>query len=128
MEAPPSAPQFLIIDNNRDTGELLARSLRRKYPLAVVRYCDEATVAVELVARHPWNVVVLHRAFDADAVHLVHALRATHATVPIVVVSAVDRSEAVLSAGANGFLNFEQWLLLGSTVANLLLPPSVPQA
>ena len=41
---------------------------------------------------------------------------------PIVVVSGIDRTEEVLAAGATGFLSYDQWLLLGSRVRELLKP------
>jgi DNA-binding response OmpR family regulator len=128
LDTSSSAPKFLVIDSNRDSGELLERSLRRKFPLAAIRRCDEAQAAEVAVTNGIWTAVVLHRAYDADAVQLVRALRAADAGVPIIVVSGVDRSEAVLAAGANGFLNFDQWLMLGPTVANALNPPPAAHA
>ena len=41
-------------------------------------------------------------------------------TVPIVSVSSIDRTDAVVAAGANVFLNFEEWLRVGTVVAELL--------
>jgi DNA-binding NtrC family response regulator len=120
----PPVQKFLIIDENRDSAELLSRSLRRKFPVAALRCCDEASTAEKWVAAGGWQAVVVHRAYDADAVTLVRALRQIDAHLPIVVVSGIDRSEAVLAAGATGFITLDQWLLLGPTMVNVLNPPS----
>src|SRR3954470_12444783 len=115
---PDTTRRFLVIDHNPDSGELLIRALKRKFPLASVLHTVDAEDAVKTVQSIAVDAIVVHRGYDADAVSIVKSLRAINATVPIIVVSGIDRSEAVLAAGATGFLNFDSWLLLGSTVAN----------
>lgn len=92
----------------------------RKFPAAEFIYRDESGAAIDAVRFEKPDVVVLHRTLEDTAVSLVTAIRAADAAVPIIVLSAVDRSEGVLAAGATGFLNIDQWLLLGNVVANAL--------
>jgi DNA-binding NarL/FixJ family response regulator len=117
---PDVTRRFLVIDHNPDSGELLIRALKRKFPLATVLHTVDAEDAVNTVQSIAVDAVVVHRGYDADAVAIVKNIRAINPQVPIIVVSGIDRSEAVLAAGATGFLNFDSWLLLGSTVANAL--------
>jgi len=128
LSSPESSRRFLVIDHNPDTGELLVRSLRRKFPHARLLQTVDADEAVKTVSSMAIDAIVLHRAFDADAVSLVKALRATNTRAPVIVLSGIDRSEQVLAAGDTGFLNFDEWLLLGTVVANALAAHEKPDA
>lgn len=113
--------RFLVVDSNLDNGALLVRTLSRKFPSAsiqLLRHDAEALRALsggEAVA-----AIVLHRTDESDAVALIHAFKAAAPQVPIVAVSGVDRSEALLRAGAAGFLNYDEWLRIGTVVHNVL--------
>jgi DNA-binding NarL/FixJ family response regulator len=112
--------RFLIIDHDPDSSELLVRSLRRKFPLATLMQTAEVEEATKVAASLHLDAVVLHRAEDGDAVEVTKAVRSVNTATPIIVVSGIDRSESVLAAGATGFLNFDQWLMLGAVVGNSL--------
>jgi hypothetical protein len=43
-------------------------------------------------------------------------------------VSGLDRSAAALKAGATVFLNYDEWLRIGTIVANLLPGEEAPEA
>ncbi len=117
----PNAPyKFLVIDHNPESGELLTRSLHRKFPSAVVTQATELEVGAKGLISPKLDAVVLHRMFGADSAEVVTKIRERNAKVAIVVVSGIDRSEAALAAGANGFLNFDQWLLVGTVVSNAM--------
>jgi hypothetical protein len=38
-------------------------------------------------------------------------------------VSGFDRSQVALAAGATAFLNYDEWLRIGTVVSDLLAPP-----
>jgi len=126
----PAQKRFLIIDHNPDSAELLARSLRRKFALAAMFQTPDSDDALKTLASVQIAAVILHRALGADAVQMTTALRQVNPTVPIIVVSGVDRSESVLAAGATGFLKFDEWLMLGNVVTNALgdSPPGEAKA
>ena len=112
--------KLLVIDFDSDSGALLLRSLLRKFPAASVELCKEAGAATEVVGAQQVDAVVVHRTQEEDAVTLVRTLRKLDADMPIIVVSGIDRSEQVLAAGATGFLNYAEWLMIGQVVANAL--------
>ena len=110
--------RFLVIDHNPDSGSLLVRSLARKFPQSVIQLAKESGTAAVVAATERLDAVVLHRTLEDSAVELVRMLRNIDLAMPIVVVSGVDRSEEVLAAGASGFLNYDEWLMVGTFVAN----------
>ena len=112
--------KILIIDHNRDSRELLVRALKRKFSQAELVECEEAGGALVALATQNFDVTVLHRTFEVDAVSLVMSVRQVAEGMPIIVVSGVDRSEAVLKAGATAFLNYDEWLMLGNVVEKAL--------
>ncbi|HUR56395.1 MAG TPA: hypothetical protein VM029_01710 [Opitutaceae bacterium] len=112
--------KLLVIDFDADSGALLLRSLLRKFPAAAVELCKEAAAATQVVGTRQVDAVVLHRTEEEDAVTLVRTLRKMDADIPIIVVSGIDRSEQVLAAGATGFLNYAEWLMIGQVVSNAL--------
>lgn len=112
--------KILVIDHNADSGSLLVRTLARKFPQTVVQLCPETEPAVAAAATEAIDTIVLHRTFEDDAVSLVRAIRAVNKGVPILGVSGIDRSEKLLAAGADGFLNYDEWLRVGIVVNNLL--------
>jgi response regulator RpfG family c-di-GMP phosphodiesterase len=121
LECAVSVPlKMLIIDQNADNGALLARTLLRKFPTAAVQLCGETETAIALAKAEPLTAIVMHRTMEDDASALTSTMRRLNPDAVIIVVSGVDRSESVLRAGATGFLNFEEWLRLGTLVANAL--------
>jgi CheY-like chemotaxis protein len=112
--------RILVIDHNPDSGSLLVRSLARKFPDAIIQLCKESRAAIEIVTTDKLDAVVLHRTEEDDAVSVIRTLRKLEQDLVIIAVSGIDRSEQVLAAGATGFMNYDQWLMIGSVVANAL--------
>ena len=115
-----SPPNFLIIDHNPDSRFLLVKTLLRKFPDSRLNECEDADAAVEILRREPIDAIVSHRTIEVDGITLIRTLRAIKPEVPIVMVSSVDRTTAALEAGASRFLNYDEWLRIGSLVEELL--------
>ena len=112
--------KLLVIDHNTDNGTLLVRSLARKFPAALIQLCKQSGLALEAIKTERIDAVIAHRTEEEDAVTLIEAIREIDAKLPIVAVSGIDRSEKVLAAGADGFLNYDEWLRIGTVVATIL--------
>lgn len=125
-----SPRKFLIVDDNADSRFLLVKTLLRKFPQAVLHETQNGESAITSVQSVPFDAVVVHRATEVDGVTLIRSLRHVNRTVPIVMVSGIDRTKQALDAGANTFLSYEAWLRIGTVVAELLgaHPPSAEQA
>lgn len=116
----PATPTFLVIDDNSDSRFLLVKTLMRKFPTAVIQECQSAESAVLLAGRKDLDAVVTHRSTELGGIALLRQLRAANADVPIVMVSSIDRRDAALATGANGFLLYDEWLRIGTVVAGLI--------
>jgi DNA-binding NarL/FixJ family response regulator len=108
--------QFIVLDFHAESRFLLVKTLRRKFPEATVAELDDASQAVAAVRRKNIAAVITHRTFEVEGVPLVRLLRESDPTVPIIMVSGIDREAEALAAGANCFLPYEQWLRIGSVV------------
>jgi CheY-like chemotaxis protein len=115
-----SRRKFLVIDDNADSRFLLVKTLLRKFPDAVIQECQSSEPAVDVVKSDALSAVVLHRATDADGEMLTKLLRRVNTQVPIVMVSGFDRAQVALAAGATTFLNYDEWLRIGTVVSELL--------
>lgn len=99
----------------------------RKFPRAAVVECQTAEAAFNRLDRDEHvSLIVCHRTVELDGASLVRELRARKPSVPILMMSGVDRSEAALAAGASAFLTYEEWLAVGDHVAALLLHGGAP--
>lgn len=112
--------KFLVIDDNVDNRFLLTRTVLRKYPQAVIIESGDLAAALEQVRLGGLDAVISHRAGEVDGLELLRELRAAHPTVPIVMVSGYDRTRAALEAGATCFLNYDEWLRLGTVIDEIL--------
>jgi CheY-like chemotaxis protein len=120
MSAEPSVKIFLVVDDNADSRFLLVKTLQRKFPDAVIRECQDSEAAV-LYAQDPdLSAIIAHRAADLDGISLIRALRAANPQVIILMVSGLDRTHSAIRAGATCFLNYDEWLRVGSIVTDLL--------
>jgi CheY-like chemotaxis protein len=124
----PSPRRFLIVDDIADSRALVVRTLLRKFPTALVQESQESATALAAVAAENFDLVVAHRAADVDGLTLIRLLRQAHATVPVLMISGLDRSREALAAGATAFHNYDEWLRIGTVVAELLAPPPAPKA
>lgn len=111
---------FLVIDDNPDARFLITKTLLRKFPKSVTQECEDAEVALTLAADPRLTVIVVHRLWDVDGASMVRRLRAVNPTVPIVAVSGMNRAIESLAAGASAFLLYDEWLRIGTLVAELL--------
>jgi len=124
-------PQFLIVDDNRDGRSVIVRAVHRKYPEAVTREFAEFSKTKPVLAQLPpdagaW-VVLAGRAADLEGVALVAAIRGAHARVPIIALGQSADARATLAAGADHFLEYEAWLLVGVMVERVMATwPSAP--
>src|SRR5215207_3984506 len=116
----PLPPKFLIVDDNADSRFLLVKTLLRKFPQAILQETQDGESAVALVQSGTLDAVVVHRAAEIDGISLVRNLRQTNPTVPIVMVSGLDRSKAAIDAGASTFLSYDAWLRIGTVVNELI--------
>src|SRR5436190_905191 len=117
--------RFLVIDDNPDGRFLVSKTLLRKFPHAVVTECQTAEAAFRVLVAEPVSLIASHRTFEYDAVTLVRELRARNPTVPILMLSGIDRRELAAAAGANAFLTYDEWLMVGNHVASLLATPGL---
>jgi len=118
--------KVLVVDHNPDSRFLLTKTLLRKFPHVMVLECAEAASATGTAAEGDIDVIVVHRTAGVIGVDLIRMLREVSGTVPIIMVSGIDRSTEAIAAGANFFLSYDEWLRIGTVVAELLsLPASV---
>jgi DNA-binding NtrC family response regulator len=120
--------KFLVIDDNPDSRFLLVKTLLRKFPDSVVQECQSSLPAIDSAKSDGVSAVILHRSSDADGELLIKLIRRVNTTVPIVMVSGYDRSKVALAAGANFFLNYDEWLRIGTVVGELLGEGKAPAA
>jgi DNA-binding NtrC family response regulator len=116
MSENTSGPIFLVVDFQRESRFLLVKTLLRKFPRAVVRECEDAEQAVQMARTQDVACIITHRTFETPGADLVRQLREVDPDVPIVMVSGVDRAKAALDAGATSFLNYDEWLRIGTIV------------
>ena len=108
--------ELLVVDFQAESRFLLVKTLRRKFPDAVIYETDDVETATQHVRSGNVTAAVTHRTFDVDGAEIVRRLRGLNPELIIVMVSGMDRSDAAVSAGATCFLPYEQWLRVGSLV------------
>lgn len=118
--------KFLIVDDNADSRFLLAKTLQRKFPSAIILESQTSDGAVALLSSERPDLVLAHRTFENDGTTLIRLLRVIHPDVPIVMVSGIDRRQTAAAAGATAFLHYDEWLRIGTVVAEVLDRPSRP--
>lgn len=116
--------RFLVVDDNSDSRQLLVKTLGRKYPEAVMHECRQGDAAIAIAKRSDLTAIISHRTYDYDGETLVALFRRVNATVPIVMVSGYDRADRAKAAGADAFLNYDRWLMIGTVVNELIAAKS----
>lgn len=111
---------FLLIDDKRETSYLLTKTLVRRFSSITIYEAVDKAGALSLARQNPLDAIILRHAWDADVVALIRELRAVRPIVPIVAISGEDSAKAALAAGADRFLNYDEWLRIGSVVAEVL--------
>jgi hypothetical protein len=112
--------RFLVVDSNVDGQVLLVRTLMRVFPNCAVLSVYDFEAALKIVSEDKFDAVLTHRAVGADPAELIRGIRGVNANVPILGVSGIDRTAEVLAAGANRFLNYDEWLRVGTVVSEVL--------
>lgn len=115
-----AAQKFLIIDDNPDSRFLLTKTLMRKFPAALVIECADTGTALAAAETERPAAIVVHRTSETSGLELLPLLRHANRKAPIVMVSGIDRTTEAMEAGANYFLNYDEWLRIGSVVAGLM--------
>ncbi|HUR59804.1 MAG TPA: response regulator [Opitutaceae bacterium] len=115
-------PKILIIDDVTDSRALVVRTVLRKFPSALVQECQEGATAIIAAAAENYDIIVAHRAVDIDGLTLVRMLRKVKPDVPILMISGIDRTRAAREAGATRFHNYDEWLRIGTVIAEMLTP------
>ena len=112
--------RFLVIDENADSRFLLVKTLLRKFPNALLQECHDHQTALSTAQTDKLTAIVAHRTYDCDGINLIASLRQVNPTVPIVMVSGIDRTPQAIAAGANTFLSYDEWLRIGSVVGEVI--------
>jgi CheY-like chemotaxis protein len=116
----PAPLKFLVIDDNADSRFLLVKTLLRKFPSAVVHECQSSAAALTMAKTTDLSAIISHRTTETAGIALLRELRQINATVPMVMVSGVDRRELAVAAGADRFLLYDEWLRIGTVVEELI--------
>ncbi len=111
---------FLVIDDNADSRFLLVRTLLRKFPSATIHECVVIENALRFCEREPPAAIILHRTVELPGLAMLPQLRQLCPDTPILFVSSIDRQGAAAQAGATAFLLYDEWLRVGTVVAELL--------
>jgi CheY-like chemotaxis protein len=119
----PTPKYFLVIDGDDDLRQLVVRTLIRVFPGSIITESTDRDEALHLIKANEYDAIVVHRAIGSDAVTLIRLIRQDNPRIPVLAVSSMDRSKEVLAAGATEFLNFEEWLRVGTVVAGILAHP-----
>jgi DNA-binding response OmpR family regulator len=110
---------FLVIAEDSDRLFLISTTLHRKFPNSVVLTCRDSEAALEVARSQRVDAIVANRGTDLDELPLLEALRAATST-PIVLISHAHHGRQALAAGAARFLDQDQWLLVGTTVSEII--------
>ena len=112
-----AAPKVLVVDANADGRDLIARTLRRKFPGMTVVEAESAERAAEVIRSHGLTAVVAHRVFEfSTGAELVQFLRPLAPSVPLIMTSSIDYRVDALAAGATAFLPADEWLMIGKVI------------
>ncbi|HUR59713.1 MAG TPA: response regulator [Opitutaceae bacterium] len=114
------ARKFLIVEHNPEGQFLLSKTLKRKFPDAEVRGCQDADAALAAVKDERWDALIVHRSADVDGTSLTKMLREVGPDNLILMVSGYDRAKEALAAGATIFLSYDEWLRVGTVLADAL--------
>jgi len=112
---------FLLVDDSPDGRYLISKTLLRKFPRATIIECRTAESAFAALAKEMPSLIVAHRTYEFNGIDLLRELRQRAPGVLILMTSGIDRRELALQAGADAFYTYDEWLMVGSHVAQLLM-------
>jgi DNA-binding NarL/FixJ family response regulator len=116
----PSPFEFLVIDDNSDSRFLLVKTLERKFTGAIVHECQQSEMALHKIKNADLAAIICHRTTETPGIELLHEIRALRPTLPLVMVSGIDRRQQALAAGADRFLLYDEWLRIGTVVEEVI--------
>lgn len=116
MTKPPL--KILLLDANETGRARLVRTLLRKFPKAVVLECCDAGTATQMAPGECVDVAVVHCTWEMNCDQVLREMRRVAPDVPVLVLSAEEPGES--RGGKVRYLDNEQWLLAGNTVAELV--------
>lgn len=119
--------KFLLIDNDHDGLLYFGRTIRRKFPQADLVECGSGEEAVRLMEDAELSAVVCHRA-DIRSEKLIPRLRQRRPELPIVWVSSAEPKVAARDIGADRFLPYAEWLMVGTVIGELIGAAPGPRA
>lgn len=119
-------PKFLLIDGDREGFSHYGRILLRKFPQAAVVESKSAPEALQLIADPALSAVVCHGAQGVRAEELIPQLRRRRPDLPIIWVSSGPAKVAARDIGADRYLPFEEWLMVGTLLGELVGLTSPP--
>lgn len=114
-----SGRSFLVIADDPERLLLVSTNLHRNFPNAVVQTCRDSEAAIAVARNQTLDAIVALRSSDQDELPLVESLRAS-TIAPILLISGAHHEAKAKAAGASGFLRHDQWLLAGTTLAQLI--------
>lgn len=113
-------PRFLVVDHHKDSRFLLVKCLLRKFPQAIIEEAEEGEPAIAIARLGGLAAIVTHRTREHLGTELVSKFRQVNPSVPIVMVSGIERTAPALAAGADRFMLYDEWLRIGTIVKELL--------
>jgi two-component system, NarL family, invasion response regulator UvrY len=100
--------KFLIVDDDALVRHAVEKVAGKAFPHAVIHQADCLEDAIVRIDREEWSIIILDLALGkSSGVTLIHQVRHSKLTVPILVLSSQREDIAALSvlkAGASGFL------------------------
>lgn len=122
VETPPELQKliFLLVDDSPDGRYLISKTLLRKFPRATIVECRTAETAFAAIEREMPSLIVTHRTYEFTGLDLLRELRRRAPGVLILMTSGIDRREHAMEAGADAFYTYDEWLMVGNHVAQLL--------
>ena len=114
------ARKFLLVEANAAGGDLMERTLSRQFPQAEFVRCDQLPEAIRALEMGGVDAIVVHKAVGASGEEVIRELRAIDATLPIVMMSSIDRTASAREAGATFFHPYDAWITLGSALDRVM--------
>ncbi|HEY3756328.1 MAG TPA: hypothetical protein VGL42_09285 [Opitutaceae bacterium] len=112
--------KFLLVDSDHDALFYYGRTLLRKFPQAELIECRTAEAALRRALDRSLSGIVCHRAGEVGAEDLIPLLRQRQPETPIIWVGAGVPRVAAREIGADRFLPFEEWLMVGTLMSELV--------
>jgi len=112
--------KFLLLDKNPEDRFIIAQALLRDFPRAVLQECQDPAAALQEIQRAAPTAVFIHATRDKTGPEIVREVRALDPALMIISLSRVPEEADAIAAGANRFLQADQWQMAGMLVKELL--------